>query len=278
MTELLTARDVELKTFKKVSFGGYAVQEVEEFLNQVADDLEAYVLRIDERDNRIHELEEYVRKQESMTDMIKNALIQAQKAAQDMEEEANTRRENILADANVQADKKIADANSQANDIMIKARGEAAKLVKEAQDLKLETEKRWESLEHELALRKQEVTDETDRMLDAAQADADRMLDDAARQVDDYNNKLRLLNLQKQQFLRETASLLINFGRIIDKAQQDVENELNIDNNNLNNLNNDDLENNNNNYKSSDTMERFQHNFLEGGIDESAGNNEADAG
>ena len=35
MPDLLTAKDVELITFKKVSFGGYAIPEVEEFLNQV---------------------------------------------------------------------------------------------------------------------------------------------------------------------------------------------------------------------------------------------------
>ena len=40
MNELLTAKDVEVKVFKKVRFGGYSVPEVEDFLNQVADDLE----------------------------------------------------------------------------------------------------------------------------------------------------------------------------------------------------------------------------------------------
>ena len=84
MTELLTAKDVEVKAFKKVSFGGYSVPEVEDFLNQVADDLEAYALRLNERENRIRELEEHIKKQESMTDMIKDALIQARKSAKEI--------------------------------------------------------------------------------------------------------------------------------------------------------------------------------------------------
>ena len=41
MSELLTAKDVEVKIFKKARFGGYVIAEVEDFLNQVADDLEA---------------------------------------------------------------------------------------------------------------------------------------------------------------------------------------------------------------------------------------------
>ena len=44
MPDLLTAKDVEVRAFKKVSFGGYAIPEVEEFLNQVADDIETYVM------------------------------------------------------------------------------------------------------------------------------------------------------------------------------------------------------------------------------------------
>ena len=41
----------------------------------MADDIEAYALRLNERERRIEELEAYVKKQESMTDMIKDALI-----------------------------------------------------------------------------------------------------------------------------------------------------------------------------------------------------------
>ena len=98
MMELLTAKDVEVKAFKKVSFGGYAVQEVEDFLNQVADDFETYAMRLNERETRIRELEEYVKKQESMTDMIKDALIQARKGAKEMEEQARAQTEQIAVD------------------------------------------------------------------------------------------------------------------------------------------------------------------------------------
>ena len=88
MPDLLTAKDVEVRAFKKVSFGNYAIPEVEEFLNQVADDIETYALRLEESERRIQELEDLVQKQESMTDMIKDALIQARKSAKEMKEAA----------------------------------------------------------------------------------------------------------------------------------------------------------------------------------------------
>lgn len=275
---LLTARDVELRTFKKVSFGGYAIAEVEEFLNQIADDLEAYVLRIDERDNRIRELEDYVRKQESMTDMIKNALIQAQKAAKDMEEQANAQKNKILSEARAnaerelsearsEAERRLSEANIQAGEIVTRARASADNLVKESQEIRAETERRWESLEQDLALRKQEVSEESDRMIDAAQAEADRMIDEASRRVDEYGSRLRVLNLQKQQFLRDTVSLLINFGRTIDKAQQELETEMSAENDYYASGQD---ENKNNN---PDLMERFRKNMLEGVEHNSTGSN-----
>lgn len=105
MPDLLTAKDVEVRAFKKVSFGGYAIPEVEEFLNQVADDIETYALRLEESERRIQELEDLVQKQESMTDMIKDALIQARKSAKEMEEAARLQTEEILTQARQEAEK-----------------------------------------------------------------------------------------------------------------------------------------------------------------------------
>ena len=103
MSDLLTAKDVEIKAFKKVKFGGYSIPEVEDFLNQVAEDIEAYSMQLDERDSRIQELETFVKKQEAMTDAIKDALIQARKAAKDIEEQAKVNTEKIIADAQAEA-------------------------------------------------------------------------------------------------------------------------------------------------------------------------------
>ncbi len=273
MMELLTAKDVEVKAFKKVSFGGYAVQEVEDFLNQVADDFETYAMRLNERENRIHELEEYVKKQESMTDMIKDALIQARKGAKEMEEQARARTEQILADARVEAEKYLSEANSKveeitsqadttisnaektaaeivaeanaksreidsqshmqldeaektAAEIIAKARASAAGILQEAQDMRLETERRWADLEQDLSHRKKEASEQIEQTLASARSEAKRLVEDASKEVENYNNRLCFLNLRKQQFLKDTVALLLDFGKTIDKAQQEFEVEM----------------------------------------------------
>ena len=302
MMELLTAKDVEVKAFKKVSFGGYAVQEVEDFLNQVADDFETYAMRLNERENRIRELEEYVKKQESMTDMIKDALIQARKGAKEMEEEARAQTEQILADARVEAEKCLSEANSRveeitsqadttisnaektaaeivaeanaksweitsqadttisnaektaadivakanaksreidsqshmqldeaektAAEIIAKAKASAAGILQEAQDMRLETEKRWADLEQDLSHRKKEASEQIEQTLASARSEAKRLVEDASKEVENYNNRLCFLNLRKQQFLKDTVALLLDFGKTIDKAQQEFEVEM----------------------------------------------------
>ena len=215
MTELLTAKDVEVKAFKKVSFGGYSVPEVEDFLNQVADDLEAYALRLNERENRIHGLEEHIKKQESMTDMIKDALIQARKSAREMEEQARAQKAKVLAEAEKSASEIVTRAKMSADDIM-----------KNSQEKRLETEQRWSNLEQELELHRKDANDQVEQTLAGARIEARRLIDEASREVDDYENRLRVLNLKKQQFLKDTVSLLLDFGKFIDRAQDDVNAEI----------------------------------------------------
>lgn len=318
MMELLTAKDVEVKAFKKVSFGGYAVQEVEDFLNQVADDFETYAMRLNERETRIRELEEYVKKQESMTDMIKDALIQARKGAKEMEEEARAQTEQILADARVEAEKCLSEANSKveeitsqadttisnaektaaeivaeanaksreidsqshmqldeaekaAAEIIAKAKASAAGILQEAQDMRLETERRWADLEQDLSHRKKEASEQIEQTLASARSEAKRLLEEASKEVENYNNRLRFLNLRKQQFLKDTVALLLDFGKTIDKAQQEFEVEMMNEEEKASDKTETEppAESGRQDASSSRLLDHFRRNFLEGKSDDS---------
>ena len=244
MPELLTAKDVELVTFKKVSFGGYAIPEVEEFLNQIADDLEAYALRLDERDQRILELEAYVQKQESMTDMIKDALLQARKSAKEMEEQAHLERERILEEARSDAEAQVAavkarfedvdsevrgrleEADKSAQQLLFEARATAADILREAQEIRQKTQEKWSKLEEEIEAQRKQSSEEIEETLVTARIEARPIIEQSSTELEAYEARLRFLNLKKQQFLRDTVSLLIDFGQMVDKAQQEFELEM----------------------------------------------------
>ncbi|MBQ7577197.1 MAG: DivIVA domain-containing protein [Synergistaceae bacterium] len=236
MSDLLTAKDVEVKAFKKVRFGGYSVPEVEDFLNQVADDLEAYTLQLDEKDARIQELESFVKKQEGMNDAIKDALILARKAAQDMEDQAKANTEKILADAHAEAEKitaeseaksaeKIAEAEAKASEILMKAKNSADDILQASQDKRAKAEQSRANIEQELESRRRDAEDRADDILANARAEARRIIGDAQKEVESYNEQIRFLSLQKQDFVKKTASLLFDFGKILDRSQDEINQE-----------------------------------------------------
>ena len=236
MSDLLTAKDVEVKVFKKVRFGGYSVPEVEDFLNQVADDFEAYAIQLDEKEARIQELESFVKKQEGMTDAIKDALIQARRAAQDMEDKARENAEKIIADAKAEAEKHIAEADGKvqeqieeadkkAADITAKAKASADEMIKNSQDKRAKAELSRANIEQELEAQRREAKNQAEDILANARIEARKLIADAEKEVNEYEKQIRFLSLQKQNFVKNTMSLLIDFGKIIDKAQQDIDDE-----------------------------------------------------
>lgn len=236
MSELLTAKDVEVKVFKKVRFGGYSVPEVEDFLNQVADDLEAYVSQLYEKDSKIQELEAFVKKQEAMTDAIKDALIQARKAAKDMEEQAKSQTEKIIAEAKEEAQKhideadgmvqsRIDEAERKASDIMARARISAEEITQASQDRRSKAEESLSNIETELEQKRREAEIKAEEVLSSAKREAQKLLADAENQAQGYTSQIRHLSVQKQKFLNDAYSLLIDFGKVVDRAQEEMEAE-----------------------------------------------------
>ncbi|MBQ7216895.1 MAG: DivIVA domain-containing protein [Synergistaceae bacterium] len=234
MSDLLTAKDVEVKEFKKARFGGYVVSEVEDFLNMVADDLESYAIQLDEKDARIKELEAYAKKQEEMTDAIKDALIQARQAAKDMEDKAQTEHDAIIADAKAEAAKIISEADAQvqarideaekkSTDILSDARVSAAEIMQDSKDRREKAELTRSTLEQEIEAKRQQAEDEAQNILASARAESRRLMADTQQEASEYQKQIQFLSLKKQQFLKDTVALLLEFGKIIESAREEIE-------------------------------------------------------
>ena len=243
MSDLLTAKDVEVKIFKKASFGGYVISEVEEFLNQVADDFEAYSLRSNEQLRRIQELEEALKKHEAMKDMIKDALILAQKSAKDKDSEARLQAEKILEEAHRQATSIIAEAENRIADIDSEVRRRLDEAEKKAQEVtneariagtqilqnaeaaRREVKRRVEAVEQEIASRMEKASDEALEITAVARSEARDLLRRADEEMTAHSQGMETLRAEKQKFLRGALALLVNFGQVIDDAQQKLEDD-----------------------------------------------------
>ena len=127
---MITAQDIREKTFEKSTFGGYAMGEVDDFLDELADDLaaaqkESAVLK-GKMKVLVEKIEEYRANEEAM----KLALVSAQKMAREIETDSQTKADDVIAAAQAKADEIIAAAQAEADSITgnIKAMADAEEL------------------------------------------------------------------------------------------------------------------------------------------------------
>jgi len=229
MSELLTAKDVELKIFKKVSFGGYSIQDVEEFLNQVAEDLESYTLRQNDQQRRVHELEEALKRHEAMKDTIKDALILAQQSAKDKEDEAQRQAEHILAKAEAKVSevddetrRRIEEAENTADDIVSAARTAAAQIIKRAEEMKEEAHKRLENVDLEIANRMADANEKANEIAVTARLEARRVTGKVKNEIEECKREMGALVAEKRRFLRQSEEFAASYMHMIEEATKSL--------------------------------------------------------
>lgn len=110
---MITAQNIREKTFEKSKFGGYDMAEVDEFLEEIADDItntqkETAVLK-SKMKVLVDKIEEY-RNSESA---LNQAVLSAQKLALQIETDAKEKAEKMIADAEAEVNEKIGSITEQ---------------------------------------------------------------------------------------------------------------------------------------------------------------------
>ena len=131
---MLTPQDVRAAQFEK-NIRGYRTEEVDRFLDKVeeqlkqdedqAEELRRQIAELTAENQRLHkEMESY----EADGDMLKSALINAQRMGENVIREANQKAEDILHRANLRGDDIIRDAN----ELLQKASDRADEIISDA--------------------------------------------------------------------------------------------------------------------------------------------------
>lgn len=126
---MINIDDIKNITFKKAKFGGYRPFEVEMFIDDVN-----VLCKSMQKENarltmRIRDLEKKLEKYQEEESSIRNAILSAQKLADNSIIDADNKSKNILFDASQKADK-----------IIRKAKDEAEKQRKAAWDINMKSE------------------------------------------------------------------------------------------------------------------------------------------
>ena len=156
---MLTPQDVRSAQFEK-NLRGYRTEEVDRFLDKVeeqlkqdeaqAEELRKQIAELTAENQRLHkEMENY----EADGDMLKSALINAQRMGENVIREANQKSEEILHRANLRGDDIIRDAN----ELLQKASDRADEIINEANEKKLAQEREYDRVRLEVTRFKSDV-------------------------------------------------------------------------------------------------------------------------
>ena len=111
---MITAQDIREKTFEKSKFGGYDMAQVDEFLEELADDLTNSQKEVAVLKSKMKVLVDKIEEYRSNEAALNKSILSAQKLAQEIETEARDKAAKVLADAEKKADETVGSITARA--------------------------------------------------------------------------------------------------------------------------------------------------------------------
>ena len=183
----ISVRDIQEKEFGTQATGGYNIEQVDDFLDEISEQMAALVRENLELNRQIKTLEGDVaaaRKQaeaaeartpdynekgyfQNLQNAMRESLIGAQRIADETLEEANRKAQKTVSDAQVKADQITVGAKEKADALVSKAQQEADEISADAKSRVDTLEARYEALKASAAAYKEEFTRLMDQQANA---------------------------------------------------------------------------------------------------------------
>jgi cell division initiation protein len=164
----VTAREVHEKQFHD-AWRGYNQEEVDDFLDRVADTLERVQRENAALQQRVSELDQAVATSREAEEMLKKTLVTAQQAAEEAISKARAKAEQLVAEAEDRVRKAETEAREKANAVEAEARRKSADAERDFQTRKRDLDAAIDKLtafETDLRQRLKNFLDEQQRSLD----------------------------------------------------------------------------------------------------------------
>ena len=111
---MITAQDIREKTFEKSKFGGYDMVQVDEFLEELADDLTNSQKEVAVLKSKMKVLVDKIEEYRNNESALNKSILSAQKLAQEIETEARDKAAKVVADAEKKADETVGSITARA--------------------------------------------------------------------------------------------------------------------------------------------------------------------
>lgn len=133
---MLSVVDIQNKAFKKNKIGGYNVEEVNDYLEQIIKSYQEVLNENYALKDKINVLNESVQYYRTMESTIQNVLVLADKTAQDTKAAAYEKAEQIKKEADERAEKITSLAEERVSRIIDQGRQEAYELGNKVEEAK----------------------------------------------------------------------------------------------------------------------------------------------
>jgi cell division initiation protein len=130
-----TPNDLQNITFKKV-LAGYNEDAVNDLIDRVIEDYDAYIRENHELKSKLSLLNEGIQHYKSMEESLQNTLVSAQQTGEDIKKNAYEKAGNIIKEAELKAQDIVGEANRQ----VVKTTQEYEELKKKLQVYKAKIE------------------------------------------------------------------------------------------------------------------------------------------
>lgn len=127
----LTPQDIHHKEFRSARFGGYNEEEVDSFLDLVADDFERMIHENTDIGQQLELVRKRIAEFEEMQTSLQSALLAATRSAEAIGEQARQEAEATVNKAQEEADSLIRGAQEQARQMTLRAQNERQKLERD---------------------------------------------------------------------------------------------------------------------------------------------------
>lgn len=133
---MLSVVDIQNKEFKRNKIGGYNIDEVNEYLEQIIKSYQQLLNENYDLQNQVDNLNKSVKYYHTMESTIQNVLVLADKTAQDTKAAAYDKAEQIKKEADRHAEQMTALAEERVAQIVDEGRKEAYELAQKVEETK----------------------------------------------------------------------------------------------------------------------------------------------
>lgn len=114
---MITPLDIENKRFAKQMMNGYSVEEVDDFLDEVTEEYTKNYKELNELKTKNEELEKSLVQYKTIEATLQSTLVMAQTTAEEVQNVAKQKADQIIEEAKSNAQKQVDDLN---NEIVLK--------------------------------------------------------------------------------------------------------------------------------------------------------------